>query len=250
MSEINANKNQIFIDYREKALIEHMKKSCEWNDESCVIKNLDIGDIQIFQNDSLLYIIERKTLSDLWSSIKDGRYKEQKLRLKGLNINNNNIYFLIETNSDQKRRQFMTLPQKVKIGFFINTLFNDHMKILTSNNIEETSLILFSLLKKLNEKKINSITESNSSNDYSDVIHVQKKKNMTPKNCFIAQLAQIPLMSSKYAKPIVEQFGNMVDFCKELDKHDDTSKLTLLQKFDGIGNKKAKSIINYLYGQK
>lgn len=252
MSKNKNNKNQILIDYREKDLIDNIKSSDIWNEDNFKITNLDIGDIQILHEDTILYIIERKTLNDLWSSIKDGRYKEQKLRLNSLGLENKNIYYLIETNKRQKNSKFMRLPQKVKLGFYINTLFNDNMKILYSDNIEETCLILNTLLKKLNDEKIkinsnNSDNSNNSNTDYSDVIHLQKKKNMTPKNCFIAQLAQIPLMSSKLAKPIVKQFGSMINLCKELENLDEKSRIQMLQKFDGIGFKKSQSILNYLY---
>jgi len=41
-------------------------------------------------------IIERKSISDLLSSIKDGRYEEQSYRLNGSHIHNHNIIYLIE----------------------------------------------------------------------------------------------------------------------------------------------------------
>ena len=43
-------------------------------------------------------IIERKSISDLLSSIKDGRYEEQSFRLNGSNVHNHNIMYLIEGN--------------------------------------------------------------------------------------------------------------------------------------------------------
>ena len=50
-----------------------------------IYKNLDLGDIIIEYNDIPLIIIERKTIPDLLASIKDGRYKEQKKRIRKLN---------------------------------------------------------------------------------------------------------------------------------------------------------------------
>ena len=41
-------------------------------------------------------IIERKSISDLLSSIKDGRYEEQSYRLNGSQMHNHNIIYLIE----------------------------------------------------------------------------------------------------------------------------------------------------------
>jgi ERCC4-type nuclease len=62
----------------------------EINKENIIItsEQLEIGDIQIIFDDKL-YVYERKTVSDLLSSINDGRYKEQKIRL--LNSHATNI---------------------------------------------------------------------------------------------------------------------------------------------------------------
>ena len=46
----------------------------------------------------LPFLIERKSLNDLESSIKDGRYNEQSLRLDKYDLANHNIYYLIELN--------------------------------------------------------------------------------------------------------------------------------------------------------
>ena len=43
-----------------------------------------------------LLIIERKSLNDLASSIKDGRYAEQSFRLSNIEHHNHNIVYLIE----------------------------------------------------------------------------------------------------------------------------------------------------------
>jgi len=70
-------------------------------------KPLPLGDViikSIFKSDleenseieTEELIIERKSVSDLMSSIKDGRYEEQSYRLNGSNVHNHNIIYLIE----------------------------------------------------------------------------------------------------------------------------------------------------------
>ena len=46
-------------------------------------------------------IIERKTIQDLAASIRDGRYKEQSIRLSQSNIPNHHILFMIEGDIDK-----------------------------------------------------------------------------------------------------------------------------------------------------
>lgn len=56
---------------------------------------LNIGDfVWLLDGKVLNYIIERKKADDLASSIIDGRYKEQKYRLKMSNIKN--VFYLFE----------------------------------------------------------------------------------------------------------------------------------------------------------
>ena len=84
------------IDNREHKLID-LSNDSSYN--FIEITTLDIGDIHICDDsNNILVIFERKTIPDLLSSIKDGRYSEQSLRLSENNIHNHNIYYLIEGN--------------------------------------------------------------------------------------------------------------------------------------------------------
>ena len=74
-------------------------------------KQLEIGDIHVVFNDNI-YVYERKTMNDLMSSIKDGRYKEQKLRLLS-DKSFNNINYIIEgsdiiSSNNNHNQEFLT----------------------------------------------------------------------------------------------------------------------------------------------
>ena len=74
---------EIIIDNRETSLYNNMiERDLDKFEKKITItkKQLEIGDIHLVFNDNI-YVYERKTMNDLMSSIKDGRYKEQKLRL-------------------------------------------------------------------------------------------------------------------------------------------------------------------------
>ena len=60
---------QIEIDVREHSLIEIFKQ----NSIEFIEKTLDLGDIILKNNNDEIIIFERKTVSDLASSIIDGR---------------------------------------------------------------------------------------------------------------------------------------------------------------------------------
>jgi ERCC4-type nuclease len=91
---------KIRIDNREHELIRLCKHFIEtgpiYNGLEIIIETLPIGDIILSENDVDKVIVERKSLGDLASSIKDGRYEEQSYRLNGLPHHNHNIVYLIE----------------------------------------------------------------------------------------------------------------------------------------------------------
>ena len=92
---------QLLIDLREpKSIIKYITSLNEVmkNKITLIQKNLDLGDYVFYDevNNKPLLIIERKSLSDLEASIKDGRYKEQSYRLNESPIHNHNVIYLLE----------------------------------------------------------------------------------------------------------------------------------------------------------
>ena len=102
---------KLVIDNREPpAIIKYIEALNQEAGNKIIIemKSLDIGDY-IFCDDSgekTELIIERKSLSDLESSIKDGRYSEQSYRLDKSNIHNHNILYLLEGNIQNYKRTY------------------------------------------------------------------------------------------------------------------------------------------------
>ena len=124
----------IKIDNREKKIIDTL----DTLDESFnyVKENLDLGDIQIVSHETndILVIIERKTLQDLSSSIKDGRYKEQKNRILNTALANvRKIYIFEGTNSSD-----FGLSQKIYESTIINSILRDNIHIYKSKSVLDT----------------------------------------------------------------------------------------------------------------
>jgi crossover junction endonuclease MUS81 len=129
----------IVIDVREKLLFENcnylIKSNTTFKDITIKSKNLDLGDIIIKDKDNNdILIIERKTISDLICSIKDGRYKEQKERLLHSIKNNVRKIMLIEGNNMNN----FTLSTKTFNSVIINTLLRDNIHIHITKSIEDT----------------------------------------------------------------------------------------------------------------
>ena len=78
------NKNALIIKdpdrYRLPSLGPQPSYIIAKNENYFVYHTLKLKLLIVFNNDKLIYIVERKTINDLGASIKDGRYKEQKMR--------------------------------------------------------------------------------------------------------------------------------------------------------------------------
>ena len=123
--------------------------------KNIVIKSetLPIGDIIISDDKEDKLIIERKTVSDLLSSIKDGRYEEQSYRLNGLNHHNHNIVYLIEGDVNRVNR-FKTDNKVEKLTLYSAMFSLNYYKgfsVLRSFSLEETATIICNMAYKLNK---------------------------------------------------------------------------------------------------
>ena len=226
----------IKIDNRENKLIElitHIltNNSNEYTEITSSVEKLDLGDIILYDENTNkeLIIIERKSINDLACSIKDGRYSEQSFRLMNSNIHNHNILYLIEGNI----MTFKEARSNFKNPIHYNTLYSSIISLsfikgfstFRTNNIDETAHFILRLAYKLNKDKKPLFYENNKpyspltlpvendnninlSTEYCNVIKRTKKDNITNNNIGIIMLMQIPQVSLKSAKAIMDKYNN------------------------------------------
>ena len=262
----------LYIDSREpKNIKDYLNYLNLDNKYKIEITNLDIGDYIIYDEiqKKNLVIIERKSLNDLESSIKDGRYIEQSFRLNNNNVINHNIYYLIEgsiinyKNNSFKNTLYSSL---VSISYFKGfSILN------TINSIESAELInsFINKLVKENNKKgyfdnnrennidnidnidntnlnINNITNNLTNNndtiktDYTNVIKTSKKSHVTRDNINTIMLMQIPNISNNTALTIINKYKTIKNLIECLEN--DNNCLDSL-KIESSNRKISKTII-------
>ena len=149
----------IKIDIRENDLLQ---KITQLVNTILVFKNIQIqsevlplGDIIICNEEEEIIIIERKTLNDLLSSIKDGRYDEQSYRLNGLDHHNHNIIYLIE--GDINRMNSFKTNNKLEKQTLYSSMFSLNyykgFSVFRSISLDETAVIICNMCYKLNKEK-------------------------------------------------------------------------------------------------
>jgi ERCC4-type nuclease len=148
----------IQIDYREQELYSHIERLIglipSFKDIKIETKNLEIGDIIIFDSikQEVNIIIERKSINDLLSSIKDGRYEEQSYRLNGLNIHNHNVIYLIE--GDVNKMTFFKHNKTDKMTVYSAIFSLNYYKgfsVIRTFTIEETAIFICTCFNKINK---------------------------------------------------------------------------------------------------
>ena len=211
------------VDYREKDLYLLLEKLLEQKYSNLNIElskiNLDLGDIILLnKTKEIIIIIERKSLNDLLSSIKDGRYENQSKRLNDYEINNHNIIYLIEGNlslpgiDDSEKNMILS-------SFVSLNILKGFSVIRTMNKIESCQFIC-RMIYKIAKENYKNIIQDNIVIDLSDekqtynCLHVSSLKKMkknneiTQENIKICFLCQIPGINEKTANAILNYFEN------------------------------------------
>ncbi len=246
------------IDTRETALLHQILNQTStipvFKNIQIKSETLPIGDIIINDGTEDKVIVERKSVNDLLSSIKDGRYEEQSYRLNGLNHHNHNIVYLIEGDLNKINR-FKTDIAVEKLTLYSAMFSLNYYKgfsVFRSFNMEETANIICNMAYKIGkdlskkpyfqnktpiEMPINETGETTlvtndespeevqvTEKDYVGVIKKVKKDNITPDNIGEIMLCQIPGISSVTALAVMEKYNTIPNLIKELELNADAMK--------------------------
>ena len=144
------------VDVREKRLIKLLQAyiiQFEFKKIDIVIENLPLGDVIICdEKDNEKIIVERKSLNDLASSIKDGRYVEQSHRLTNNQVHNHNIVYLIEGNLSTWTNRYKVQANTLYSAIFSLNYYKG-FSVIKTHDITETAEYILRMCDKLNREK-------------------------------------------------------------------------------------------------
>jgi ERCC4-type nuclease len=145
----------IKVDSREKELVSKMSFYISsipaFRNLKVITESLPIGDVIISGNNNEdILIIERKSILDLLSSIKDGRYEEQSYRLNGTPLHNHNIMYVIEGDINKMNMFRETKFEKLTLYSAIFSLnYYKGFSVIRTFTIDETALFICNCTCKL-----------------------------------------------------------------------------------------------------
>jgi len=217
--------------------------------------NLDIGDFIIKDdNENIVMIFERKTIADLISSIKDGRYREQSFRLSQLPLNNHHIFYIIEGNFLDYALKNTETTKKILYSAMFSLSYKKGFSLLHANGLLDTAEYIIRFMGRYGEgDKVfpstprgggeillpqHMITSEISppllgvdgeksqpggigclppSPKYSSVIKTTKKSNITKENIGEIMLAQIPGVSMNAAQSLMVEYKTIKNLMSTLE---------------------------------
>jgi len=226
----------IIVDNREKGLVKLLnayKFMNEFEHINIQIEQLPIGDIIIKdrENGEERIVFERKQVSDLASSIVDGRYKEQSFRLDGsCPLSNHNIIYIIEGSISSVNPKFTKVKPAAIYSAICSLQYFKGFSVMKTSNMEETCEYILRMADKIyrekpaqayyvNKGETQTQSQPYQAQEYCDVVKRTKKDNITPENIGIIMLSQVPGVSPAVAKALLEG-GNktlfeLVEECRE-----------------------------------
>lgn len=177
-------------------------------------------------------IFERKTLQDLASSIRDGRYAEQSFRLNACEVPNHHVIYIVEGDLRYYRPYKSNVDKRALLSAMASISYYKGFSLYRSLNVEETAEFILQMAAKIARRPLDRAyyaaksgnTNPNAMTDlppcanptcngaclstgYSAVHKGDvKKNNITPTNIGEIMLAQIPGVSTASAVSVMARY--------------------------------------------
>ena len=190
---------QLTIDHREKGLARVLQDSGVPHQVSA----LPVGDVLCQYENGRAWIAERKRSDDLAASLKDGRWREQSVRLFG---SGHQVVYLLEGDFRDAAGMYPNL-----LGAWMNSELRRNCCVFRTVDLEETALVLRGLMAKLEHAPSYAAPTNGLAPPLS-----KKKRNEDDNVVFLRVLTCVPSISEAVARKLAEHFGNLAQLQEAL----------------------------------
>lgn len=228
---------RLIVDSREQEVYGHLKSMELPSHIQLESQSLPLGDFLVCDdNETAMLLYERKSFSDLFASIKDGRYEEQSFRLQNDSRfpNKKDIVYVLEGMYSQLKQRS---DKKLLASTMTSLMFFKGFSVMRTSSPQDTAEWMIHMIDKIyrdtskGKVRYGGVSSSSTDNNnhqemthttetpcYSTVVKSVKKENVTKENIGTIMLSQIPGISSKIASAIMEQvnhsFTNLIQMLK------------------------------------
>jgi ERCC4-type nuclease len=275
---------QIIIDVREHSLIEKLRAiPIEIRAEQLLLGDALIRTAEPRQD---ILLFERKSLTDLLASIKDGRYEEQSHRIiHTCGLHPHNVIYVIEGVFSTLRNP---ADKKIILSAMTSLSYFKGFSVFRTATVLETAELIVAMSTKLEkewakgreaplylspplptemkekarEEEVEGepaaliATQTHTEPEsYSTFVKKAKRDNITPENIGEILLCQIPGISSHIAKSILSNFdGSFLKLIEDIKTQPEKLNAILVETSNGDGKRRKlssaviKSILRFLRG--
>lgn len=193
------------VDYRERKIAQRFQDEGEVE-----FVNLAVGDFMVMHGEIPVLILERKTLSDLASSMSDGRLNEQTCRLLAAAQGDaRHVGFVIEGKIDWRDSNSDAFYGGITVGAVKTVLINMHISgfaVYMTSGPDET-VALLRLIRSIVESRPDKFLSFTAPSSYVQNVKIKKSDNLDPRNLALIQLATIPQVSIRIAEVVLTHFA-------------------------------------------
>ena len=195
-------------------------------------ESLPVGDVIISSADGETdYIVfERKSLPDLAASIRDGRYKEQSLRLQAFpNVHSHNVVYIVEGDFSRYNERFSKIGKGALQSAMCSLNYYKGFSVVRTMSLAETHDLVQSYANKLaaspapygryhpvnkdqdQAQDQDQDKDKDAAADYCSALRVKQVKceNITPQNIGEIMLCSIPGVSNKTASVVMKKYTTL-----------------------------------------
>lgn len=281
------------IDCREHHLLRALHASGAPCASTLIVEQLDLGDVQVCIGgasgcggdgavpDRPDIIFERKTLPDMCASIKDGRYREQRLRLQAARERHGCVlvYVLEGGVADGVPDPLglaaaaAGLSTTVLHTCVFNLMFKSGVHVVHTRDAPDTArYVSFVFDKRAKQMQtaaaaadvhvpdsmetMQPLPPAHSRRDCCGGIqdalvasgaHAKRGANLTPRTCFLMQLCQVPGVSAKTAATLAARWPSMAALYAELGAQEAAGRVRALCDLPGFGKKSAARFAAFMF---
>ena len=187
----------IIVDSRERHITELLPQ------DAVRVQCLSVADFLLTDADGNVQLaIERKTIADLSASLVDGRFHEQRSRIK--QAYGDRVAFLIEGDLDHSDTKLS--------GAITGLAFRHNIHVVRTTNVRDTTAFLLNASRSAEKGRL-----VECSSDAAPPCHAPRSKAGTPAELAMCMLQAIPGVSPKIASNIIKEHASMAGVIKAVN---------------------------------